>query len=106
MGLLLTGSFALSATASCTGPVTRLAYHQPDGLYLAIGNTTIFKVCNLNGQFKRTSAESCQMIASYALTARATGKSLNIYIDNAPSESCLAITDWFEADVRFVELMN
>lgn len=98
-------SFALNAeTAVCTGNVNRIAYHAPDGFYLAIGNTTIFKVCSPQNQYFRTSPESCKLIASLATTARATGKELQVYIDNAPTTSCTDITAWFGADVRFVEL--
>ncbi|WP_020411171.1 hypothetical protein [Microbulbifer variabilis] len=89
----------------CTGPVERLAYHQPDGLYLAIGSTGLFKACSSEAQFKRTGPESCKLLASLATTARATGKDIRVYIDNAPTANCADITDWHAADIRFFELM-
>jgi hypothetical protein len=106
--LLSLFSFTLTAkeTAICTAKVTRLAYHNPDGLYLAIGSSKIFKVCSLKNQFFRTSPESCKMILSIALTAKITGRTLRIYIDNAPTTICADIIAWYRADVRFVELLN
>jgi hypothetical protein len=95
---------ANAVTAVCTGTVSRLAYHAPDGLYLVIGNSTIFKVCSPQVQVHRTSPESCKMIASLATTAKITGKQLQVVIDNAPTTSCADITDWFSADIRFIEL--
>jgi len=102
--LIITSVSSHAATAVCTGTVSRLAFHVPDGLYLAIGSTKIFKVCSPQVEFYRTSPESCKLIASIATIARATGKQLQIHIDNAPTTSCSDITDWFEADIRFVEL--
>ena len=104
VALIFISVSANSATAICTGTVTRLAYHAPDGLYLAVGNTTIFKVCSPQVKFHRTSPESCKLIASLATMARATGKHLQIYVENAPTTSCADIKSWFGADVRFVEL--
>jgi hypothetical protein len=102
--LIITSISANAATAVCTGTVTRLAFHVPDGLFLAVGNTKIFKVCSPQVAFFRTSPESCKLIASIATTARVTGKELQIYVDNAPTTSCSDITAWFDADIRFVEL--
>lgn len=97
---------AIAETAICTGPVKTFAYHQPDGLYLAIGDSNIMKVCSPKELFFRTSPESCRLIASQALTPRSLGKSLIVYVDNASSTSCSQITNWFAADVRYVELLN
>jgi len=94
----------IAETAVCTGSVEKIAYHQPDGFYLKLGGSGIMKVCNPQTKYFRTSSESCKLIASLATTARATGKNLQIYVDNAPSTSCSSITDWFGADIRFVEL--
>ena len=103
--MLLMLSLEVNAeTAVCTGDVSHLAYHAPDGLYLAIGDSAIFKVCSPENQYHRTSAGNCKFIASLATTARVTGKQLQVYIDNAPTTSCSDITPWFGADVRFVEL--
>lgn len=104
--LVFCGFNASAETAICTGSVERLAYHQPDGLWLALGSTPIFKVCSPESLFKRTSPENCRFIASLVTTARATGKNLSVYIDNAPTTSCSDIPNWFEADVRFVELLK
>jgi hypothetical protein len=95
----------LAATAVCTGKVERLAYHQPDGLFIKLSSTNIIKMCDLKAQFYRTSPESCQLIASLATMARATDKSLQIYVDNAPEANCLSMVSWFSADMRFVELL-
>ncbi|WHI52980.1 hypothetical protein P3339_09525 [Microbulbifer sp. MLAF003] len=65
----------------------------------------MMKVCDPVAQYYRTGAESCKLIATLATTARATGKNLKITLDNAPSSSCSSISEWFGADVRFVELM-
>ncbi len=106
MALIITSASSNADTAVCTGAVSRLAYHAPDGLYLAIGSTNIIKVCSPQVQFYRTSPESCKLIASIATTARATRKELKIYVDNAPTSSCSDITSWFGADIRYVELLN
>ncbi|MEC4729053.1 hypothetical protein HWQ46_26425 [Shewanella sp. D64] len=102
---LLTSN-VMAATAICTGKVDRLAYHQPDGLYLRVADSGIMKVCNPQVKFYRTSPESCKLIATLATTARATDKSVQIYIDNAPGTNCSSITNWFSADIRFVELLK
>jgi hypothetical protein len=103
--LLFTNS-AQAATAVCTGAVERIAYHQPDGLYLKIADSGIMKVCDPQQAFFRTSPESCKLIATLATTARATDKQIQIYVDNAPDANCSSIPSWFGADVRFVELLK
>lgn len=95
---------AQSYTNICVGEVERIAYHQPDGLYLKVGNSGIMKICSPEGQYYRTGPESCKLIATLATTARATGKQLEIYIDESPFASCESIPDWSGANVRFVEL--
>lgn len=105
--LMLVSSVNLHAeTAVCAGAVTRLAYHQPGGLYMAVGGSNIFKVCDPESLHKRTTPENCKMIASFASTARVSGKSVKVLIDNATTTSCLDIAAWFAADVRFVELLD
>lgn len=93
-------------TAICTGEVKRIAYHAPNGFYLAVGESKLFRVCSMQTVSPLMSADSCKLIATLATTARATGKQLQIYVDNAPSTSCADITEWFLADVRFVELYD
>lgn len=97
---------ALAATAVCTGKVERIAYHQPDGLYLKVADSGIMKVCSPQINFFRTSPENCKLIASLATTARATDKKIQIYIDNAPGTECSSVKNWFSADIRFVELLK
>jgi len=107
--LFLISALSLSVaaeTAICTGKVEKIAYHQPDGFYLKLGGSGIMKICDPQTKVYRTSPESCKLIVSLATTARATDKSLQIYIDNAPGTSCSSITAWHSADVRFVELLK
>lgn len=92
-------------TAICSGLVTNVAYHAPDGFFVGVEGMNIIKVCSPQETFFRTGSESCKLIATLATTARATGKHLQLYIDNAPSTSCQDITPWFSADIRFVQLM-
>lgn len=106
IALITISASTTAATAVCTGTVSKFAYHAPDGLYLAIGSSNIFKVCSPQVKFYRTSSESCKLIASIATTARATGKELQVYVDNAPTTSCSSITAWFGADIRYVELLH
>jgi hypothetical protein len=103
--LLLSSSFIYAETAICKGKVQALAYHQPDSLYLAVGDSPIMKICSLKEQYFRTSPESCRFIASEALSARALDKEVEIYVDNAPTTLCSQIGAWSGADVRFVSLL-
>ncbi len=104
--LFMTSWNVIAETAVCTGQVTRLAYHAPGGLYIAIGDSNIFKICDPEVAFNRTTPENCKMISSFLTTARATGKSIKVYVDNAPTTSCSDITAWFSADIRYVELLQ
>jgi hypothetical protein len=104
--LALFSANVFSATANCSGYITRLSYHTPDSLYIKVADAGITKVCSFNEQFFQTSGEGCDALASMATAAHAQKKSVFMIVDNAPTTLCSSITDWSNSNVRFFEVGN
>jgi hypothetical protein len=100
-GLLLCSQQTLAATAVCTGPVTQIAYHVPDGLYLKIGTSAIFKVCSYNAAQFRVTPEGCRAMTAMALSAKLLGTVATLYVDNAPTTICQDIPSFHVSDTRY-----
>jgi hypothetical protein len=109
MSLLLgVSGVARADTAVCSGLITQIANHANggNGLYVVVGNGSIFKVCSFTSTQFTVSPEDCRHMASLAQMAMATEKNVSIWIDNAPTAACASIGNWHVANVRYFNVSN
>ena len=92
----------LAATAICTGQITQISYHIPDGLNIKIGAASQVKACSFNVKQFRVTPESCRAMAAMAIAARTVGASVTLYVDNAPTTNCLDIPGSHVSDTRYL----
>lgn len=95
-----------AATAVCTGAVTAFASHVPGGVYVGVAEAPLMRVCVPGTTLFRTNSDNCKHYIAMLTLAFAMNKSVSIYIDNAPGESCASIPPWYDADVRFIYVYN
>lgn len=101
---LFSASGAHAATAVCTTTVSYLANHAPGGVFVQLTGYNIWKVCDLDAQFFRTTPANCRHIFAMLSVAFTQDKTVQVYVDNAPSTDCSSIGSWFDADVRYVRV--
>lgn len=110
--LLFLSIFSIQSYAGelrCGGSVVRLGLHAPDQFMLQLSsmNTAVF-VCNPNATWQvsgtsyTTSAESCKMMISMLMHAKASNLQLNgVWFDgSAVPTSCTSWGPWQSANVR------
>jgi len=109
--LLYFMSFSVTAgTLTCAGTVEKIGLHATDSLMVRLSsmNTAVF-VCNPNanwvvtGTSYQTGAETCKVMMSMFMTAKATGKSVgSVWFDGDDvPENCSSWDPWKRANVRY-----
>jgi hypothetical protein len=113
VAVMLLSVSAYSGTLTCTGTVDELAYHANGRFMLKLSsmNTAVF-FCNsdvewaVSGTGYKTSPETCRMLYSTFLAAKAMQSSVD-YIhfdgDEVPA-SCDSFERWANVHVRFFRL--
>lgn len=96
-----------AATAVCSGPVIEVGNHVPGGLYVRLADAGgILKLCEFNATFFRTSPTDCKQYLATAQLALTTGKTISLWVDNAPTTACSSIPNWSSADVRYFSILK
>jgi hypothetical protein len=93
-----------AATAVCTSKVLKVGIHVQDSLFVILEGLNGFQFCNLESVSYQMSALSCRHIHATLLLAQALGKTVTVYIDNAPSPDCNQIPQWHISQTRYVQL--
>jgi hypothetical protein len=96
-----------AATAVCSGPVLEVGNHAPGGLYVRLADAGgIMKICDFNVTWFRTTPADCKQHLATAQLALATGKTVSVYVDNAPTTACSSIVNWNGYDVRYFGILK
>lgn len=102
----LSTSSAFAATAQCVGLVKEVGNHVPGGLYVSVADSGHTKICDLNVVFFRTTPADCKQHLATAQLALATGKTVSLWVDNAPTTACASITTWGSSDLRYFSVIK
>ena len=94
---------------SCSGTVSTVGIHGPNGVYLQLsGMNTLVQICSLGQTLGTTypiSPEQCRAVYATLLTAYTLEKTINVYFDNVQTgTSCTNFVGWEIATARWVHL--
>jgi hypothetical protein len=92
---------AYAATAVCIGLVSEVGNHLPGGVYVQVADGGLTKICDLTTTQFGVTAANCKQHLATAQLAVATGKTVSLWIDNAPTTACSSIVPWSISDTRY-----
>lgn len=109
---LLCSAPAFSGSITCSGTVTKIAYHTNNSIMLMLSsmNTPVF-VCNTDavhtaaGTSFQTGINMCKALIAVFLKAQATGTTLNSVLfdgDSVPA-TCNSWAPWQSAVIRYFD---
>jgi hypothetical protein len=104
---------AYSGTVVCSGTVVRLAYHQPDAIFVQLSsmNTPVL-ICSMDVEWVvpgtlagNTSVSACRAMYAALLSAKLADRPINVFYmdgDTVPA-ACGAFASWTRVNVRYWE---
>lgn len=108
--LLACSTLVNAGTVTCTGKITQVNYHSPDGFMIQLDsmNAPVF-FCHPNSTFTvpgttySTSAETCRVMVGIFMAAKLADRTLSVmYFDgDATPTSCNSWSTWQSANIRY-----